>query len=105
MFAAAVALCALRDALPRRFARFVPSPMAMGIPFYIGANNAINFWLGSVVVHIWGWLDPAGCDALSTIIGSGLLVGGGVWAVPSAVLAIAGVNPPICMAFSAKPPS
>jgi hypothetical protein len=36
MFAGSVAVCGLRDALPRRYARFVPSPMAMSIPFYIG---------------------------------------------------------------------
>jgi hypothetical protein len=29
-FVASFAICGLRDALPRRYAKFVPSPMAMG---------------------------------------------------------------------------
>jgi hypothetical protein len=31
-----VLLSLLRDVLPRKYARFVPSAMAMGLPFYIG---------------------------------------------------------------------
>ncbi len=41
-FAAAIAISGLRDALPERFARFVPIPMAAAIPFYIGANLAVR---------------------------------------------------------------
>lgn len=36
---AGMLLCLLRDMLPSKYGRFVPSPMAMGIPFYIGANS------------------------------------------------------------------
>lgn len=32
-------MCLIRDLLPRRFAKWVPSPMAMSIPFYIGAAS------------------------------------------------------------------
>lgn len=41
-FAAAIAISALRDVLPERYARFVPIPMAAAIPFYIGANLAVR---------------------------------------------------------------
>lgn len=196
LFAAAVAMCATRDLLPRRYARFVPSPMSMGLPFYLGgcglvcagatvcthycggassfvpspmsmggcdhgplhcslcaalylmmmqaslllqrlqgllsnlrsapsltthhtqhtttythhpphrpgANNALNFWIGSLIVHAWDWAAPASSDALATIAGSGLIVGAGLFAVPAAVLSLAGALPPICMSFSAAPP-
>jgi hypothetical protein len=36
---AGLLLCLLRDVLPKKAAGFVPSPMAMGIPFYIGASS------------------------------------------------------------------
>jgi len=36
---AGIALCLLRDMLPKKYGGYVPSPMAMGIPFYIGANS------------------------------------------------------------------
>jgi hypothetical protein len=32
-------LCLARDLLPKKYGRFVPSPMAMGLPFYIGAAS------------------------------------------------------------------
>lgn len=38
-FAAGMLICLVRDTLPRRAARFVPSPMAMSVPFYIGAAS------------------------------------------------------------------
>lgn len=39
ILAAGMLLCLLRDLLPKKFGKFVPSPMAMGIPFYIGAAS------------------------------------------------------------------
>jgi hypothetical protein len=36
---AGLLLCLIRDLLPRKYGRFVPSPMALGIPFYIGASS------------------------------------------------------------------
>lgn len=38
-FLAGIFLCLLRDMLPKKYSGYVPSPMAMGIPFYIGANS------------------------------------------------------------------
>jgi hypothetical protein len=159
LFGASVAICGLRDALPGKYGKFVPSPMSMGLPFYLGecrlnlllvgrgaysdragcglcwlvtkqlnsvlpvpskpnanhtpthpphptsgANNALNFWIGSLVVHFWTWLDAAGADDMSAIIGSGLLVGSGVFAIPSAILSLTGALPPVCMSFSSAPP-
>lgn len=78
---------------------------ARRIPFYIGANNAINFWAGSLVTHFWNWAGPRSAEELSMVVGAGLLVGGGVFAIPSAVLALAGVAPPLCMSFSTSAPA
>ncbi len=43
-FVAAMLICALRDALPPRYARFVPSPMAMGIPVGGVSSYGLGFW-------------------------------------------------------------
>ena len=156
LFFAGAAMCGLRDALPKNWSRFVPSPMAMGIPLYIGAATAIDFWLGSVVMHVvrccvgffgagecfwcgqgssalfcfvfapqllslshthlslsshhqtspkttqkkqWEAANAAGAEAYGPIVGAGLLVGDGVFSIPSSLLAIFDVAPPICMAF------
>jgi hypothetical protein len=81
LFGAAIGLCAARDALPRRYGRFVPSPMAMGIPFYLGADlfsggrgpcffgGPSFFWgglcFGGAFVFWWGF-----------VWGGGVLAGG-----------------------------
>ena len=41
-FFAAVAISVLRDVLPKKYAAFVPIPMAAAIPFYIGAQLAVS---------------------------------------------------------------
>jgi hypothetical protein len=61
--------------------------------------QAINFWLGSVVMHIWEAVNKAGAEELGPTVGAGLLVGDGLWAIPSSLLAIAGKAPPLCLGF------
>jgi hypothetical protein len=55
-------------------------------------------------VHAWEWRDPSGADAYAPITGAGLLVGAGLFAFPSALLALAGTAPPVCMSFSPQAP-
>lgn len=96
-FAAGLLLCSLRDALPHQFARFIPSPMGMAFSFYIGANNAIDFFLGSIIMMIWEWKRPQAALQLGPLLAAGLIVGDGLWAVPAALLAVGGVAPPSCL--------
>lgn len=98
-FAAAFAMCVVRELLPVRWARFVPSPMGMAFPFFIPASTALDFWLGSVIVMVWEWRAPQSAAHYAPLAGAGLLVGDGLWAIPSAILAIASVSPPMCMRF------
>ena len=58
-FLAAIAMSIIRDVLPPKWARFVPIPMAMAIPFYIGANVAIDICIGALVKAYWHWTSPA----------------------------------------------
>lgn len=98
-FVAAFGISAVRDFAPVRYGRWVPSPMAMAFPFFIPASNALDFWVGSVIVMLWTWKAPESAEHYAPLAGAGLLVGDGLWAIPSAILAIANVAPPMCMKF------
>ncbi|BDA49724.1 probable metal-nicotianamine transporter YSL6 [Coccomyxa sp. Obi] len=99
-FGAAILVNIIRDLLPQRYAVFVPVPMAMAIPFYIGANVAIDICIGALVKAYWHWTSPATAELKVPAAASGLIAGDGIWTVPSAILSIAKVNPPICMSFA-----
>ncbi|EIE18748.1 OPT superfamily oligopeptide transporter [Coccomyxa subellipsoidea C-169] len=101
-FAAAIVVNLIRDALPQRYAVFVPVPMAMAIPFYIGANVAIDICIGAVVKAYWHWTSPGTAELKVPAAASGLIAGDGIWTVPSAILSICKVNPPICMSFTSS---
>lgn len=78
--------------------------MALGLTFYLGAWLGIDMTIGGLVIIIWAWLDRRNgtddCATYSAVVASGLIAGDGIWTIPSAILAIAGVNPPICMGWS-----
>lgn len=97
--ASGLSICLIRDLLPRRYGRFAPSPMGMAFSFYIGANNAIDFWVGSLIMLVWEWRLTQTALQLGPLVGAGLIVGDGLWAIPSALLAIGGVSPPLCLKF------
>lgn len=101
MFAAAVLINLMRDMLPKRISQYVPIPMAMAIPFYIGGYFAIDMFVGSVIRFVYEKIDRAKSDVMSPAIAAGLICGDGVWTIPSAVLALSKVDPPMCMFFYA----
>ncbi|KAL3688952.1 hypothetical protein R1sor_015261 [Riccia sorocarpa] len=105
-FAFAVVLNLIRDNVPRKYSRYIPIPMAMAIPFYLGAYFAIDMFIGTCIVFVWERIDKKKADSFSAAIASGLICGDGLWIIPSAILNFAKVNPPICMYFfSAKNPA
>ncbi|CAL5030759.1 unnamed protein product [Urochloa decumbens] len=99
-FAFAVAANVARDFLPRRLARLVPLPMAMAVPFLVGASFAIDMCVGSLAVFVWHKIDSKKAALLVPAVASGLICGDGMWTFPSGLLALAKVNPPICMKFT-----
>ncbi|XP_010528609.1 PREDICTED: probable metal-nicotianamine transporter YSL7 [Tarenaya hassleriana] len=98
-FAAAVIVNGVRDAVGPKWARFIPLPMAMAIPFYIGGYFTIDMCVGSLILFVWRKLNKPKADAFGPAVASGLICGEGIWTLPSSVLALAGVKPPICMKF------
>lgn len=101
-FVAAILINLVRDYVGKKWARYIPVPMAMAIPFYIGNAFAIDMCLGSLILFIWQKVDRAKADAFGSAVASGLICGDGIWSLPSSFLALAGVQPPICMKFLSK---
>ncbi|GER34780.1 YELLOW STRIPE like 7, partial [Striga asiatica] len=101
-FAAAIVINGIRDVVGPRWARFIPLPMAMAIPFYLGGYFAIDMCVGSLILFVWEKMDKAKADAFGPAVASGLICGDGIWTLPSSILALAGVNPPICMKFLSR---
>ncbi|KAG5393485.1 hypothetical protein IGI04_023448 [Brassica rapa subsp. trilocularis] len=76
-----------------------PLRMAMAISFHIGGYFTIYMCVGSLILFIWRKLNGLKADAYSSAVASGLICGEGIWTLPSSVVALAGVKPPICMKF------
>ncbi|KAG5007435.1 hypothetical protein JHK85_025977 [Glycine max] len=100
-FAAAVAINLIKDFIGNK-GRFIPLPMAMAIPFYIGPYFAIDMCVGSLILYVWERINKAKADAFAPAVASGLICGDGIWTLPASILALAGVKPPICMKFLSR---
>ncbi|KAG0473232.1 hypothetical protein HPP92_015089 [Vanilla planifolia] len=100
-FGMAVAANLMRDLFPARYGRWVPLPMAMAVPFLVGASFAIDMCVGSLIVFVWKQFDNEKALLMVPAVASGLICGDGLWILPSALLALAKINPPICMKFVA----
>ncbi|KAH7653364.1 Oligopeptide transporter OPT protein [Dioscorea alata] len=98
-FAAAIVICLIRDFVPKKFAGYIPLPMAMAIPFYLGPYFAIDMCVGSFILFVWELVDKKKANAFGSAVASGLICGDGIWVLPQSILALAGVQPPICMKF------
>ncbi|RZC89125.1 hypothetical protein C5167_030822 [Papaver somniferum] len=88
-----------RDLAPPKIRKWVPLPMAMAVPFLVGASFAIDMSIGSLIVYIYEKLEKKKAKLMIPVIASGLMCGEGLWMLPSAILGLAQVKPPICMKF------
>ncbi|KAK9145736.1 hypothetical protein Sjap_005639 [Stephania japonica] len=98
-FAFAVAINLLRDYLHPKIGKYLPIPMAMAVPFLVGAFFAVDMALGSLIVFTWHKLNSKKASVMVPAVASGLICGDGLWTLPSSILALAKVHPPICMTF------
>jgi len=73
---------------------------AMAIPFYIGANVAVDMAMGSAVKAAWFLLSPVGAYEMCIAAASGLIVGDGLWSIFDANLALFKVAAPFCISFT-----
>ncbi|RDY02495.1 putative metal-nicotianamine transporter YSL6 [Mucuna pruriens] len=98
-FVAALAINLARDLTPTKFSQYIPIPMAMAVPFYIGAYFAIDMFVGTVILFVWERLNRKDAEDYAGAVASGLICGDGIWTIPSAILSILRIDPPICMYF------
>ncbi|KAF5457411.1 hypothetical protein F2P56_021514 [Juglans regia] len=98
-FVAALIINLMRDVIPKRISQYIPIPMAMAVPFYIGAYFAIDMFVGTVILYVWERINRKDAEDYSGAVASGLICGDGIWTIPSAILSIFRINPPICMYF------
>ncbi|KAL8534629.1 hypothetical protein ACS0TY_010597 [Phlomoides rotata] len=98
-FAFAALANLLRDTLPRKLGKWIPLPMAMAVPFLVGAYFAIDMCIGSLVVFVWHKMDRTRAGLMIPAVASGLICGDGFWILPSSILALLKIKPPICMSF------
>lgn len=98
-FAFAVAANLMRDILPEKYGRWIPLPMCMAVPFLVGASFAIDMFVGSLIVFAWHKINGKKASLMIPAVASGLICGDGLWILPSSLLALAKLNPPICMKF------
>lgn len=82
-----------------RLYRFIPSPMCMAIPFYLGAYFAIDMCVGSLILFVWELRDKKKARTFAPAVASGMICGDSLWGIPAAILALAGLQPPVCMKF------
>ncbi|MCI43892.1 metal-nicotianamine transporter YSL1-like, partial [Trifolium medium] len=87
----------LRDFLPKKIGKWMPLPIVMAVPFLVGAYFAIDMCMGSLVVFVLHKLNTKKAELMVPAIASGLICGEGLWTLPAAILALAKINPPICM--------
>jgi len=92
----------VRDLSPKKIGKWVPLPMAMAVPFLVGAYFAIDMCMGSVVVFVWHKVNSQKARLMVPAVASGLICGDGLWILPSSILALAKVKPPICMSFNSR---
>ncbi|KAK6912956.1 Oligopeptide transporter, OPT superfamily [Dillenia turbinata] len=98
-FVSALTINLLRDVMPKHVSQFIPIPMAMAVPFYIGAYFAVDMFVGTVILYVWERINRKDAEDYAGAVASGLICGDGIWTIPSAVLSIFRINPPICMYF------
>ncbi|KAK9914556.1 hypothetical protein M0R45_038329 [Rubus argutus] len=88
-FAFAIAANLLRDLAPKKISKYVPLPMAMAVPFLVGAYFAIDMCVGSLIVFVWHKLKHNKASLMVPAVASGLICGDGLWILPSSILALA----------------
>ncbi|ERN06309.1 probable metal-nicotianamine transporter YSL6 isoform X1 [Amborella trichopoda] len=98
-FVAALVINLVGEVCPKRVAKYIPIPMAMAIPFTIGAYFAIDMLVGTVILYVWERINEKDAEAYACPVASGLICGDGIWSIPLALFSIFKINPPICMSF------
>ncbi|KAF8772227.1 hypothetical protein HU200_005942 [Digitaria exilis] len=104
-FLLAVAICALKEVAKARrwwMQDYIPSALGMAVPFFLGSFFTIDMCVGSIVLYLWSKSDRVRAHTFAPAVASGLICGDGIWSLPSSILSLLNINPPMCLrVFSA----
>ncbi|KAL4296906.1 hypothetical protein GQ457_12G000380 [Hibiscus cannabinus] len=87
-FSFAIVANLLRDFTPTYIGRWIPLPMAMAVPFLVGAYFAIDMCVGSLAVFAWHKLNDKEAGLMVPAVASGLICGDGLWLLPLSILSL-----------------
>ncbi|RZC85738.1 hypothetical protein C5167_026410 [Papaver somniferum] len=82
--------------------KYLPSPIAMAVPFYLGGYYAIDMCIGSLYRYWRERNNKAEADAFVPAIASGLICGDSLWGMPASALSLMNAKPPMCMKFLSR---
>jgi putative OPT family oligopeptide transporter len=82
----AVALTVVERVVPRRVARWLPSPVSMGLAFAIQAYTVIAFLVGAIAMEIGKRVAPEWTERYGIILCAGIIAGESVVGVGDAFL-------------------
>ncbi|KAG2655480.1 probable metal-nicotianamine transporter YSL8 [Panicum virgatum] len=105
-FLLAIAICALKEVAKARgwwLQDYIPSALGMAVPFFLGSFFTIDMCVGSIVLYLWSKSDRVRAHMFAPAVASGLICGDGIWSLPSSILSLLNINPPMCLrVFSAE---
>uniref|UniRef100_A0A0E0L074 Uncharacterized protein n=1 Tax=Oryza punctata TaxID=4537 RepID=A0A0E0L074_ORYPU len=79
--------------------RYIPSMTVIALPFFAGSYFTIDMCVGSLLLLAWTRIDAKSAEMLSSAVAAGLICGEGLFTLPSALLNMFKVQPPMCMKF------
>ncbi|KAL5230202.1 hypothetical protein ABZP36_028978 [Zizania latifolia] len=78
---------------------YIPSMTVIALPFFAGSYFTIDMCVGSLLLLLWTKIDSTSAQILSSAVAAGLICGEGIFTLPSALLNMFKVQPPMCMKF------
>lgn len=76
----------------KKIAKWLPSPVALGIAFIVPGFYSVAMWLGAWITHLVNKKNPDLVESYGASLASGLIAGEGLMMVVVAVLLILGVS-------------
>jgi uncharacterized oligopeptide transporter (OPT) family protein len=104
-FALALALSVLKEVARLRqwrAAAYVPSTVAIAVAFFVPPRVVIDMFVGSLVLHVWEYVDTDRALMFSSAVASGLICGDGLGSLLSSVMSITKMQAPICIKFLSR---
>lgn len=74
---------------------YIPSMTVIALPFFAGSYFTLDMCLGGLLLLLWKKIDTMSAEILSAAVAAGLICGEGLFTLPSALLNMFKVLPPM----------